>query len=207
MAAAMTPRQIQRFFRSVARQTEVPVTCLVTGAAAGALMGSVRPSRDVDFAVILAPRRRQAAWAAIEQAIRRATQETGLAAQFSEDIARWSSISFLDYRRHTRPYARYGSVAVRVLEPAYWAIGKLARYLAPDVRDLRRVLRRQSLTPAPLARLWGRALAASPRSTVCWQFRRQVEHFLREQGPAIWGRGFDAARAITAFHHAAGIRG
>ena len=36
-------------------------------------------------------------------------------------------------------------------------------------------------------------------------FRRQVEHFFRTHGRAVWGRGFDAGSAIAAFHRAAQI--
>lgn len=200
----MTRRQIKRFFKAFARRVDQPATVLLTGAAAGSLMGSSRPSLDVDFEVVLSPRS-QRRWEAIEQAVAEASQETGIAAQFGEEIGRWSLISLLDYARHTRPYQRFGTVEVRLLEPAYWAIGKLARYLDPDVRDLVQVLRRQRLAPEPLARLWGRALRESPRSTACWAFRRQVEHFLATHGRAIWGPSFDAAAAIAAFHRAAGI--
>ncbi|MBI4227333.1 MAG: hypothetical protein HY600_03545 [Candidatus Omnitrophica bacterium] len=202
----MTPRQIARFFTVLAGSLATPVTILLTGAAAGTLMGAGRPSNDVDFAVVLARPRGSSAWAAFEQAVQEATRQTTIAAQFAEDISRWSMISFLDYRRHTRPYRRFRSVEVRVLEPAYWAIGKLARAWRPDLDDLVRVLRRARLAPSPLARLWGRALKASPRSDACWQFRRHVEDFFHEHGRGIWGRAFDPTRAIAAFHRAAGIR-
>jgi len=218
----MTPQQIARFFTVMARSLDAPATVLLTGAAAGTLMGAGRPSRDVDFAVVL-PRRRGAVppWDQVERAVQAATRQTGIAAQFAEDISRWSLISFLDYARRTRPYRRFGPVEVRVLEPAYWAIGKLTRYLDLDVQDLIRVLRRARgggsgaasirgsrarLAPEPLARLWGRALKASPRSDACWSFRHHVETFFHRHGPAIWGRAFEPARAIAVFHRAAGIR-
>jgi len=201
----MTSRQIRRFFRAFSRRIEFPVTVLLTGAAAGALLGSSRPSLDVDFAVVLRHRRGRRAWDAVEAAASGAARDTGIAANFAADISRWSLISFLDYARHTRAYARFGRVEVRLLEPAYWAIGKLARYLDPDVRDLTGVLRAQRVAAEPLARLWGRALRASPGSSACGAFRRQVEHFFATHGRAIWGASFDPPRAVAIFHRAARI--
>lgn len=198
----MTPQQIDRFFRVLAKHLAHPATVILTGAAAGSLMGGVRPSRDIDFAVRIPPRR----WAEVEAAAQMAMRETGIAANFASDIARWSMIALLDYQRHTRPYRRFGLITVRLLAPAYWAIGKLTRYLDTDVHDVVRVLKRERSDPALLARLWGRALKTSPRSTACWTFRRQVEHFFQTEGRRIWGRGFGPARAISVFHRAAGIR-
>lgn len=202
----MTPQQIARFFAVMARSLTVPVTVVLTGAAGGTLMGAGRPSLDVDFAVVLPRRGRAVPWEVVESAVQAATRQTGIAAQFAEDISRWSMISFLDYTRHTHRYRRFGTVEVRVLDPAYWALGKLARSLELDVQDLVRVLRRAGLAPEPLARLWGRALKASPRSDARWSFRRHVEAFFQRQGPAIWGRAFEPAHAIAAFHRAAGIQ-
>lgn len=207
----MTAKPLNHFFTAFARvyaqRVSAPLTVIVTGATAGLVMGSVRPSLDVDFAVILPRRPARRAWEAVEVAAREAAHRTGLAAQFAEDIGRWSMISFLDYARHTRLHQRFGVVEVRLLDPAYWAIGKLARSLDSDIRDLVQVLRRQRVAPDPLARLWGRALRASPRSTACGQFRRQVEHFFERHGRTVWGRRFDPARAIVIFHRAAGVTG
>ena len=206
----MTAKPLDRFFTVFAaaygERATAPLTVIVTGATAGLVLGSVRPSRDVDFAVVFARRPGESTWAAVEAAAREATHRTGLAAQFAEDIGRWSMISFLDYPRHARLHKQFGRVEVRLLEPAYWAIGKLARSLDSDIRDLVQVLRRQRLAPVPVARVWGRALKASPRSTACWQFRRQVEHFFTTHGRAVWGNLFEPSRAIQIFHRAAGVR-
>lgn len=201
----MTERQIRRFFQALAGELKRPVRVTLTGAAAGALLGSVRPSLAIDFQIEPAQGAR-GRWDELEVAIGRAVQLTGIQANFAQDIDRWGAISLLDYRRHTRPYATFGRLRVRLLDPRYWAIGKLSRYLDPDVQDLVAVLKRQRPPVAQLARLWGRALAASPRSSACTQFRAQVEHFLRTYGPAIWGPGFNADMVIQQFHEAAGKR-
>ena len=200
----MNTRQIHTFFRVLARELNQPARVILTGAAAGSIWGSVRPSLDVDFAITMA-RKSRARWDALEAAITRTITLTGIQANFTEDIDRWGAISLLDYRRKTIPYRRFGTLEVRLLEPAYWSIGKISRYLDPDVHDLLTVLKRRRLPAGRLIRIWGRALRSSPRSTACAQFRHQAEHFLRTYGRMIWGRRFDAESAIQQFHRTAGI--
>lgn len=194
----MSPKQIERFFTVLARQLSHPARVILTGAAAGSLFGHVRPSLDIDFA-IMPVRRSQKAWEQIESAVERTVQLTGIRANYAEDIDRWSSISFLDYRRHTRAYRVFGSLTVRLLDPAYWSIGKISRFLDPDVNDLVSVIRRQRIPAARLLRLWARAIRQSPRSPAQTQCRRQTEAFLRVFGQRIWGPSFHTDRAITLF--------
>src|SRR5207248_2624968 len=94
---------------------------------------------------------------------------------------------------------RYGRVSVHLLEPAYWAVPKLARYLDTDLEDLQVVLRARGVKPQHLARVCARALRASPRSTALFPFRLHVEHFFRAVGPVIWGSDFDSEVAIGVF--------
>ncbi len=200
----MTRAQIDRFFRVLAVQLGQKAVVLVTGAAAAAIWGRVRPSVDIDFAVRMT-RRGENAWEAFEQAVARTVGLTGVQANYAEDLDHWGLITLLDYRRHTRSYRRFGALEVRLLDPTYWSIGKMTRYLDPDVRDMVQVFKRQRVPADRLVRLWGRALRRSPRSIVLSQFRRQVEHFLRTHGHAIWGRKFDAERALRRFYKEAGI--
>jgi len=194
----MDKRQIDRFFRILARELRAPAQIILTGAAAGSLWGHVRPSLAVDFSITLArPGRLQ--WAALEEAVERTVALTGIRANYAEDIDRWGPISLLDWRRHGAPYRTFGTLRVRLLHPAYWTIGKLSRYLDSDVQDLVAVLRRQRLDPHRLIRLWARALRASPRSVACTHFRRQAEHFLHAYGRRIWGRRFDPDQAVRHF--------
>ena len=131
-------------------------------------------------------------------AVRRASDVTGIAVNFSEDIDRWSQITFLDYRKHTIAYKTFGRIAVFVLSPSYWSIGKIARYLDPDVDDLVKVLKTNPVNPPELAGLWGRALTNSPRSTASFTFKKHAEHFLRTYGATIWGKGFDREDCLKA---------
>ena len=195
--------QIDRFFTILGRELHAPARVIVTGAAAGALWGHVRPSLDIDFAIQPAPGRN--AWEQVESAVETTKTLTGITANYAIDIDRWGAISLLDYRQHTHRYKVFGRLTVRLLDPAYWSIGKLTRYLQPDIDDMIAVLTRKKLASHPLVRLWGRALRNSPRSPACRQFRQQVENFLTTSGRTIWGASFDAQRAIHAFHRHAGI--
>lgn len=86
------------------------------------------------------------------------------------------------------------------------AVPKLARSFDSDTADLIEALRQQKVEPEKLARVCGKSLRASPRSTALTLFRRQVENFFREHGKAVWGEGFDANKTIAQFHRAARIR-
>ena len=200
----MNRKQIDRFFQVLSEQLPEEMAVLLTGAAAGTIWGQIRPSVDVDFAV-QTRRRDKEAWERLEAAIERTVKLTGIQANYAEDIDRWGLITLLDYKRHTHPYRRFGRLQVRLLDPAYWSIGKLTRYLDPDVRDMVRVFKHQMVPADRLARLWGRALKRSPRSAALFQFRRQVEDFLRTYGSAIWGEKFDAGKTMRLFYKEAGI--
>lgn len=202
----MSPEQIQRFFRVLAKEFTMPATVILTGAAVGSILARVRASHDIDFAMTPA-RPDPATWSLIETAIARTERLTGIEAQYAEDIDRWSSVSLLDYRQHTRRYRRFGALEVRLLEPTYWAIGKLSRYLPQDKDDLTVVFAAQRRPVASLIRLWARALRESPRSQALTQFRDHVEDFLRTSGWHIWGPSFDADVTIQQFRRLLRVSG
>lgn len=200
----MTPHRIEKVLALLGQQLPVPARAYLTGAAAGALWGRVRPSLDIDMG--LEPRRAGGEqWPAIEAAVERTSRLTGVAISAAADIDRWGMITLLDYRRSSRLFRRLGNLEVRLLDPATWAIGRLIRFLDADVRDVSEVFRRQAVDPLRAARLWGRALRGSPPSTARVQFRRNVEAFLKECGKQAWGAAFDAAAAQRAFNRAAGV--
>lgn len=201
----MTRHRIEKFLAVLGAELQISARAYVTGAAAAALWGRVRPSLDIDLGIEPRGKPRNAAWPQIQDAVERAARLTGIAASAAADIDRWGMITLLDYRRTSRLHARYGRLEVRLLDPANWAIGKLTRFLEPDVRDVSEVLRRQGVGAIRAARVWGRALRASPPSTAQFQFRQNVETFLESQGARIWGARFDAAPVLRAFTRAAGI--
>ena len=195
----MNKRQVERYFEVLAKLYAKPCRVILTGAAAGALYGRVRATLDVDFAVSAAD------WEKFSKAVHESGLRTGIAAQYAEDIDRWSSITLMDYAAHTYVYKRFGALELRLMEPTYWAIGKLSRYLDPDIRDLVAVFKKTNVEWKDVANISGKALRQSPKSTSCHLFRRQVEDFFKNSGKKAWGKNFDFERAIRVFHKTAGI--
>lgn len=164
------------------------------------MLGGVRPTLDVDFEVRF--RSAKATWEDFTAAVRGVTANTGIGAQYAESVERWSPLTLLDYRRHTRRVKRFGAIDVRVLEPAYWSIGKMGRYWDQDVQDMLAVFRRHKPDPLALARLWHRAIRRSPKSTQLALARRQALHFFGTFGRKIWGSSFSMEPIQRVFSHA-----
>ncbi len=200
----MDKKQINRFFRSVAQGLDRPAKVILTGAAAGSLLGHVRPSLDIDFGIELIGRSKKN-WQEVDDAIAQAQKVTGIHVNYAQEIDRWGAISLMDYRKHLRPHRSFGKLQVTLLDPAYWTIGKMTRFLDSDVWDVAEVISREGVSPRKLVRLWGKALQASPRSTASFQFRQHVEDFLRRHGKSVWGKRFDPELSIRHFRADAGI--
>lgn len=200
----MNKRQIDNFFKILDAELQQNAGIILIGAAAGTIHGSSRPSMDVDFEIKL-KEPGEAEWKRLQSAINKALDKIGITANYAEDIDRWGMITLLDYRKKTSFYKKYGKLAVRVLDPAYWSIGKMTRFIDPDIQDMIQVFRKKKVPAMRLAKVWGRALKESPRSAKLILFRRQVESFFGFYGKKIWGRSFDLDKAIRHFHKAAGI--
>lgn len=200
----MNKKNIDDFFSKLSQNSQNVkggIKIFLTGAAAGSLLGGARPSLDIDFALTCDKKD----FIDAQNAIERTSAVSGIPVNFSEDIDRWSQITFLDYKRHAMPYKRFGKVLVVILEPVYWSIGKIARYLDPDVDDLVRVFKKQRVPALKLAKLWGKALAKSPRSSASFGFKTHVEHFFRTYGRVIWGNEFSPDKHILVFYGVAGV--
>jgi hypothetical protein len=200
----MDIRQIEQFFKIIDAEFRQDVQVILTGAAAGTIWGSRRPSMDIDFAVEI-DNPSEANWQQMESAIRKATDKTGIQANYAEDIDRWGMVTLLDYKSNTKLYKKYGSLSLLVLDPAFWSIGKMTRFIDPDIQDMIQVFRKKKSSPSNLAEVWGKALKESPRSTTLIRFRRQVESFFESYGTKIWGQKFSSSKAIKQFHKSAGI--
>ena len=181
----MPETQLDRFLAALARHWPRPATLLLTGAWAASAWGRVRHTRDVDFEVAGVPARLMPAF---DQAVHAARRESGLEAQYSTRIDRWSEISLLAYRRTALPLKRYGRIQVRVLDPLHWSIGKIARYLNSDADDLIEVFRRVQPDPLTVARTWSRALRQSQPSSQLWNVKRQMLDFFHRHARAVWKR-------------------
>lgn len=195
----MNKTQVERYFKILSKAYPGRCRVILTGAAAGALYGRVRATMDIDFAA------KTADWERFSAAVRETGARTAIHAQFAEDIDRWSMITFMDYAKHTYVYKKIGGIEVRLMEPPYWAIGKLSRYLDSDVQDLVKVFKKTRTPWREVAVVAGFALKKSPKSNACFLFRRQVEDFLSHSGRKIWGSAFDLEEAIFLFQKSAGM--
>ena len=186
----MKKKDVDRFFSELSREWSHPTRILLIGGGEALLLGGARPTLDVDFEVkFLAA---GLSWDEFVQAVQRVTARTGIGAQYSESIERWGELTLLDYRRHTRPVGVFGEVELRVLEPAYWSIGKMGRYWDQDIQDMIAVFKREKPDPRSVARVWARAIAQSPKSTQLMLSRRQALHFFKVFGKEIWGQAFSS---------------
>jgi hypothetical protein len=178
-------QQIDRFFRILDAGFQKDAGIILTGAAAGAILGSERPSIDIDFAVDI-KNPGASGWEEFDAAVRKAVAETGIQANYAEDIDRWGMITLLDYRNSTRLLKKYRHITLSVLKPEIWSIGKVTRFLDPDIKDMIQVFSRTKI--------------------VLTRFRRQAEGFFRSYGKKIWGGNFNVSKTIRQFHKSAGIK-
>lgn len=162
---------------------------IIIGGAAAALMGSVRPTLDIDFEVSL--EKSSIRWEIFENAIRQTESDTGIKAQFAEDVDRWSEITFLDYRDNKKLYKTFGKISVWIIDPVYWAIGKICRSWDHDIQDIIAVFKKVQPDPERTARIWLKALTMSPRSSALFSAKKQMIYFFEKYGKKIWGSKFD----------------
>ena len=198
----MKAGDIHRFFQDLNLRLDRPVQIVLTGGAAAILQGTSRATFDIDFEVRLKKVVRKSAspggaWDVVQRAIDETVRATGIAAQYAEDIGQWSPIVLP--AKESRLYRRFGKVEVRILNPGFWAIGKLARYLSTDVQDLRIVLKTAITRPKAMVKLWGTALGISPVSSGQTTFRKQVESFLDQHAREIWKDQVDSAELKRLF--------
>jgi hypothetical protein len=198
---------VDLFFIELDRGLSTSARVILTGAVAGAVYGNVRYSADIDFEIRLDGKKgRPSQDEILQELIRRVSSRLGIAANYSDDISRWSMIDFLNYRRTSIPYKKIGRIDIRLLAPGYWTIGKMARFLEIDAKDIIKVIKKNRLPAGSLVSLWARALRASPLSLAKGQFRRNVENFLNMYGKRLWGRAFDKQKAIRDFRRLAGLK-
>lgn len=151
-------------------------------------MGGKRPTEDVDFEVMISGS--ESNWEKFHEAVEAAEKITGIKGDYSSNIERRSQISFLDYRAQSRGYKKFGKITVDVLEPKYWSIGKITRYLDADVQDLVAVFQHEKTSPAELAKLWEKAFEKSGRSSELTLAKKHPAHFFKTYGEKIWGKKF-----------------
>ena len=188
----MRKRQIDFFFRELDKALGQKADIILLGASAGSLMGHIRPSVDIDFEIRL-PSSSKIDSKTIAATILKTAHKAGVAVNFSENVDHWSMISYLDYRKTAVPYQTFGKLKVKLIAPAYWTIGKMARYYALDAKDMAAIIRKKKLKPQALVRLWNHALENSDLSLEMGQFKKHAQHFLKTYGKKLWGKTFKAA--------------
>lgn len=195
----MKPRDVERFFRALARAWPFPADCILIGGAAAVVEGSLRPTDDVDFEVAFGGDISSEDSELFAGAVHDAERASGFGGQFTEDIGPWSTVALPPYRNRTRPWKRFGPIAVRLLDPASYTVTKLCRGAAHDFEDVVFVSGRRRVAWGTVARACGIAVRSSPRSTRLRAFVRRVEYLFRTHGRKLWGRRFDPEAAIRLF--------
>ena len=186
----MRPQDIDRFFARLAQKVTFPAVIVLTGGGAGILEGVERVTRDLDFQITLGKTSAERE-ALFEKAAQDASKETGILAQYDTSIESWSSIAWPSSKPKSRLYRRFGNLEVRLLDPLFWSVGKLARALSSDISDVITVFRRLRVKPMAVARAWGEALGRSPMSSAQPLFKQQVIHFFKMYTHSIWGKSVD----------------
>ncbi|HTB23144.1 MAG TPA: DUF6036 family nucleotidyltransferase [bacterium] len=192
----MRIKEADAYFKALSKEVQTPLVLVLTGGIAAGIMAAERATDDIDFAILRYARK---SLPEIEALLQRLAEKRGILIQYSSDIGRWSSVSFLDWKKHSRPYTRQGFLEVRVLDPYYWSIGKITRGTDRDLKDLEAVIRRQTLDWKKLAALWAKALRKSPPSTALFNVRKQMEGFLVDAQGGIFNGDYDSDEAVAYF--------
>lgn len=185
----MKIRDIDNFFTKLSKNYDGHADVVIVGGAAAALMGGVRPTLDIDFEVRL--EKSLNGWEIFGKAIRKTEEETGIKAQFAEDITHWSEITLLDYKDRKKLYKTFGNISVWILDPVYWAIGKISRSWDHDILDIIAVFKKEQPDPERTARIWLEALRESPRSSALFSTKKQIVYFFEKHAEKIWGDKFN----------------
>lgn len=197
---------IDRFFTELDRELARPAEIILTGAAAGSLLGQIRPSVDIDFEIHVRDSSKGLPQTEVPEAIQKASAKTGVAVNYAEDISHWSMIDYLDYRKTALPYQRIGRLRIRLMAPGHWTIGKMARFLNIDIKDILKIIKTRKLKAEKLISLWSRALVSSPLSLASGQFRDHVIDFLENYGKSAWGKNFEREQGVALFRRLAKIK-
>ena len=188
----MNKKKIHEFFKRLDIYLDQKATVIVVGASAASLMGHVRPSFDIDFEIRLS-RSTPAQKRKLAETILKTARETGVAVNFSENIASGERVNYLDYRKTALAYKKFGKLDVKLIEPCYWTIGKMTRFLELDIQDMVKIIRKKKIKPGRIISVWAQAFQASDLSLELGQFKEHVLFFLAQYAKKIWGKKINAA--------------
>ena len=112
----MKSRDIDIFFKELNAELHFPLEVILTGGAAAILQGVDRATNDIDFELHLKNSKEKPSGDDIVKALRKVTEKTKIAAQFSDDISRWSMIVIPS--KETIPNKQIGQVKIMILSPS-----------------------------------------------------------------------------------------
>ncbi len=183
----MNKKKIHEFFKRLDINLDRNATVIVVGASAASLMGHVRPSFDIDFEIRLS-RNTPAQKKRLAEIILKTARETGVAVNFSENIGGWSMVSYLNYRKTALPYRKTGKLNIKLIEPGYWTIGKMTRFLELDIQDMVKIIAKKKIKPERIIKVWAQAFRSSDLSLEIGQFKEHVLFFLKQYSKKLWGQ-------------------
>ncbi len=183
----MNQNDLDIFFTELDKSLQIACSIILTGASAGMLMGHIRPSLDIDFEITpLKTSDKHLLADSLPKAINTATKVMPVAVDYSGDISHWSQISYLDYRTTAQSYKKIGLLDINIIAPEYWTIGKMTRFVAQDIEDIKVIITSKNIQPIPLINLWAQALTSSELSLTCSAFKRNVNNFINAFSKELW---------------------
>lgn len=107
-------------------------------------------------------------------------KQQGIPSNLSENISGWSIVSLPPgYRHRARVLHQRDQLRVSVLDPIDFIVSKLRRGTEQDFADAEFVARRYHVTATDVSAAADSAIAASPKDTALFVFRKAVALFLQ----------------------------
>jgi hypothetical protein len=164
----ITHNQLIALLKDYVRDTGRSVDLLLVGGLALQAYGyAERSTQDVDAEVV-----------GDVDALARFLRQHGVPADLGENISGWSVVAMPPgYRERASVWLEDSGVRLRLLHPVDFIIAKLRRGTEIDIEDADYVARRFAITPQAVHDAAEAAVAASPRDTVIFLFRKTVDLF------------------------------
>ncbi len=107
-------------------------------------------------------------------------KQHGIPSNLSENISGWSIVSLPPgYRHRARVLHQRGQLRVLLLDPVDFVVSKLRRGTDQDFADAEFVARQHHVAAADVSAFADAAIAASPKDTALFVFRKAVALFLQ----------------------------
>jgi hypothetical protein len=166
--SALTAEQVIELLTSYTRETGASVEILLVGALALQAYGyQERVTRDLDAEVV----------GSIEP-LTEFLRQHSIPADLTSNFSGWSIVSMPPgYRDRATILVHQSNLRVRLLAPIDFVIAKLRRGTDLDLDDAAFVAKRFHLTPEQILTASSAALAASPKDTALFLFRKTVDLF------------------------------